>query len=98
MIGVAASGEFQSEGDLGIKIKLEAPADVDELKEAGERIALRNRQRAKRVWVWVYGHDMDIDGPAACVSYVGDGEEGAVTDFTDPAALALYYGLKNMEA
>ena len=98
MTAVGSSSEHMDGCDLGIKIQLDGPADVHELKAAGERVASKNHERAKRVWVWVYGHDMDLEGPAVCVSYTGKDEPEPVTDFTDPGALALWYTMKAMEA
>ncbi len=78
---------------LGLKVQLSGPAGPVELKRVGEAVAVKHRARAPQVWVWVFGHDMDLEGPATCVSYVGPGE-GPLTEFVDPVALTTYYHQK----
>lgn len=100
MISIRDTHEHLEGDDLGIKIRLEAVADGrDAYSKIGERVAQQNSTRASRIWVWTYAHDMDLEGPALCVSYVGtDTTDGrAITEFFDPQTLMTYYSLKNTQ-
>ncbi len=90
--------EHQDGDDLAIKIRLDEPAEgLQAFRDAGERVAQQNSSRAPRIWVWTYAHDMDLMGPAICISYVGpDNTDGlAITEFFDPKTLLTYYSLKS---
>lgn len=90
------SGRTHLGTDVGVKVRLEdaVPADkaqwAQDVKKLGEHIARARSLDADRVWVWVYGNDMDILGPALCVSYI---EKGGIpaTEFTPREAMMLYY-------
>ena len=80
--------------DLGIKVRLAEPVDgPDVYSRVGEHVADQNGSRAPNIWVWVFAHDMDIEGPAVCVTHLGP--DGPATEFLDPSALLLYYNLKS---
>lgn len=87
--------EHETNDLLGMKVQLDRAASPDELKRIGERLAIDNRSRKAQVWVWLYGADMDLDGPAACVSYVGEGTPQPVTQFIDPAAITVWYLMRD---
>ena len=100
MTDIRDTHEHLEGGDLGIKIRLDAVAhDRNTYSEIGERVAQQNSARAPRIWVWTYAHDMDLAGPAICVSYVGiDTADGhAITEFFDPQTLMTYYSLKTTQ-
>lgn len=97
MISIRDTHEHLDGDDLGIKIRLdEAAAGKEAYSTAGERVAKQNSTRAPHIWVWTYAHDMDLEGPAICISYMGpDNMDGAaITEFFDPATLITYYSLK----
>ena len=82
--------------DLGIKVRLSEPVDrPDVYSQVGEHVADQNSSRASNVWVWVFAHDMDIDGPAVCVTHLGPDRGEPATEFVDPSAQLLYLSLKN---
>ena len=101
MISIGDTREHLDDGgNLGIKIRLDAPVeDPRAFSDVGERVAKQNRTRAPRIWVWTYAHDMDLEGPAICVSYVGtDTTDGIpITEFFDPKTLWTYYSLKKTQ-
>ena len=100
MTAIRDTHEHLEGGDLGIKIRLDTAAQGRKTySDVGERVAQQNSTRAPRIWVWTYAHDMDIEGPAICVSYLGtDTADGrAITEFFDPQTLMTYYSLKTTQ-
>lgn len=97
MIAIRDTHEHLEGDDLGIKVRLDvAVPGKDVYSEVGEHVAEQNSTRAPRIWVWIYAHDMDLEGPAICVSYLGDdvSDGKAITEFFDPKTLITYYSLK----
>ena len=81
---------------IGVKARLTGPSDPEGYKRVGEALALKRRGRANEVWVWVYGFDMDLNGPALCVSYLS-AHEGPMTEFIDPIAVTGFYQARMMD-
>ena len=81
------------EGAMGIRAQAEAMTkDPRQLGVLGERVARDNlRTDMPCVWVWTYGYDMDIHGPAACISYADHNSTTPATEWTDPQIIALWY-------
>ena len=95
MVELRDTHECQNANDLGISIRLDGPTTGPATyRDAGESVAARNSTRSAHVWVFVYAHDMDIQGPAICVSYVGPNSTGPATEFLDHKTLLTYYALK----
>ncbi len=93
MLEIHDTHERHVGNDLGIKVRLsEAVKGPEDYSRIGERVASHNSTRASSIWVWVFAHDMDIEGPAVCVTHLVSGR--SATEFIDPAALLLYYSLK----
>ena len=95
MVELRATHEHQNTNDLGITIQLDGPTTGPAVyKDAGERVAASNSTRSPNVWVFVYAHDMDIQGPALCVSYLGPDSTGPATEFLSHKTLLTYYSMK----
>ncbi len=95
MVELRDTHECQNANDLGITIRLEGPTTGPATyRDAGESVAASNSTRSAHVWVFVYAHDMDMEGPAICVSYVGPDSTGPATEFLEYKTLLTYYSLK----
>lgn len=91
-------------GDMvGVRLRLkdqipdtEREEWVRRVRDLGEHVAKQRGADYGRVWVWVFGNDMDIKGPAICVSYVGDGSQ-PITEFTPSHVHSMFYLGKGKE-
>ena len=91
--GLVAADFRTPQGEVGMRVQAgvlgATPLQLRQLGEAAA--AARLSATEPKVWAWVYGADMDLRGPAVCVSYVDMGSTGPVTEFTDPRLLVLWY-------
>lgn len=84
--------------DMAIKVQVRDGVGPKQFAQIGERVASEECGRYARIWVWVYGADMDLDGPAVCVSYMDSSAEAPVSEYADPTELATWYLARGLEA
>lgn len=84
-------------GGVGLYVRLAGDVGVLGLQRVGEALAAHHAdQGAPEVWVWVWAHDMDTEGPAACLSYARP-DLRPITEWTDPQRVAAWYVVRNAE-
>ena len=81
------------DGQAGVRIMVDEPCTHWDLQMVGEHVAeavLCSPVPTEKVFVWVYGPGMNLDGPAALLTYQ-EGGKRPFSSYTDVKILALFY-------